>query len=282
MRGENVYTRASLACINCHAIGGVGGKVGPDMTSLGASAPLDYLIESIYEPNAKIKENYHSVIVATEDGQTFTGIETEETDDELVIRTADNKLVRIPQDDIIIKKAGKSLMPTGVVDRLGEQEQVDLLKFLSQLGKPGDFDASKGGVGRVYEILAGTHRVEQDGSERIINGDLKEGWKPLLSRVNGDLPGSVVTEMTIPPRNISLVNVYVRTNIEVAQDGDVTLKVNGPEKVAMWIDGQMLDGATSFSSNLKAGKHTVLVRLDGKAIPESFQLASRDVTFAAN
>ena len=55
-RGESVYSRVSLACINCHAIGGVGGKVGPDMTSLGASAPLDYLVESIYDPNAKIKE----------------------------------------------------------------------------------------------------------------------------------------------------------------------------------------------------------------------------------
>ena len=64
-RGESVYNRADLQCINCHAIGGVGGKVGPDLTSLGASAPIDYLIESIYKPNAKIKENYHSAVSYT-------------------------------------------------------------------------------------------------------------------------------------------------------------------------------------------------------------------------
>jgi HEAT repeat protein len=43
-RGEVVYSREDMQCMTCHAIGGVGGKVGPDMTSLGASAPIDYLI----------------------------------------------------------------------------------------------------------------------------------------------------------------------------------------------------------------------------------------------
>ncbi len=145
-RGELVYRRAELACITCHAIGGVGGKVGPDMTSLGASAPIDYIIQSLYDPNAKIKENYHSMIVATEDGQTFTGIQVSSTDEELVIRDATGKLIRIPADEVIASKNGKSLMPTGVIDRLNEQDQVDLISFISKLGKPGDFDAGKGGV----------------------------------------------------------------------------------------------------------------------------------------
>ncbi|MGB7343634.1 MAG: PVC-type heme-binding CxxCH protein [Pirellulaceae bacterium] len=279
-RGESVYSRAELACINCHAIGGVGGKVGPDMTSLGASAPLDYLIESVYEPNAKIKENYHSVVVATEDGQTISGIEVESTDDELVVRDANNKLIRVPQDDIIAKKAGKSLMPNGVVDRLTLTEQVDLLKFLSQLGKPGNFDASKGGVGRVYEVFAGTHRREQEGADRIISGEVNDGWLPLVSRVSGDVLGDTLSKMTEPSRNISLVNVYLRTGIEVSSDGEVTLTTNGPAKAALWIDGKQVDGETSFTTNLIAGKHTVLVRLDAKALPDAFRLVSRDVSFA--
>jgi putative heme-binding domain-containing protein len=54
-----------MACVTCHAIGGVGGKVGPDYTSIGGSAPVDYLVESMLFPNRKIKEGYHSVLIET-------------------------------------------------------------------------------------------------------------------------------------------------------------------------------------------------------------------------
>ncbi|NND98890.1 MAG: c-type cytochrome [Pirellulaceae bacterium] len=279
-RGESIYYRAELACVNCHAIGGVGGKVGPDMTSLGASAPVDYLIESLYDPNAKIKENYHSVIVATEDGQTLSGIEVESTDDELVIRDANNKLVRVAQDDIVAKKAGPSLMPNGVVDRLSQQEQVDLITFLTRLGKPGNYDASQGGVGRVYEVFAGNHRIEQAGADRIISGELKEGWKPLLSRVNGNVQGSTLAEMCKQPINISLVNVYLRTRFDMATEGDVTFTVAGATTAELWIDGEPVDGKTSFKTNVKPGNHTVLVRLDGRELPRVFKLICKDVQFA--
>src|SRR5256885_271186 len=51
--GEAIYRRADQACSKCHAIGGAGGQVGPDLISLGASAQIDYLVESILEPSKK-------------------------------------------------------------------------------------------------------------------------------------------------------------------------------------------------------------------------------------
>jgi putative heme-binding domain-containing protein len=275
-----IYRRTELACITCHAIGGVGGKVGPDMTSLGASAPIDYIIQSLYDPNAKIKENYHSMIVANEDGQTFTGIQVSSTDEELILRDATGKLIRIPADEVVATKNGKSLMPTGVIDRLSEQDQVDLISFITKLGKPGDFDAGKGGVARVYQILAGTHRVEQQGADRIISGERTEGWLPLWSLVDGSLPGQQLKEMTKPSFNISLVNVYARTEVEASRDGPVTFAVDGVDKASLWVDGKPVDGKTKFEADLTAGKHTVLVRLDGRSLPEAFKLRSKDVTFA--
>ncbi len=279
-RGEAIYMRSELGCVNCHAIGGVGGKVGPDMTSLGASAPLDYLIESLFDPNAKIKEGYHAVTVLTEDGMIVNGVEGESTENELVLRNAEDKLVRIPAADVVLKKAGKSLMPTGVIDRLPLEEQVDLISFLSRLGKPGAFDASRGGVARVYEILAGTHRREQQGAEQIIEGTREEGWKPLQARVNGEIGRATMQAMTKPPRNISLVNVYLRTRINVPQTGPVELRLQGPEQAALWVDGKAWEGEADFHGKLAAGEHTVLVRLDARALPETVRLASADVTFA--
>src|SRR5262249_50759715 len=67
-RGEATYRRKDQLCQKCHAIAGAGGQVGPDLSSIGASAQVDYLIEAILQPNKAIKENYHSLHVRIEDG----------------------------------------------------------------------------------------------------------------------------------------------------------------------------------------------------------------------
>ena len=59
VRGERIYRRKDMLCQKCHAIAGAGGQVGPDLTSIGASAQVDYLVESLLEPNKAVKENYH-------------------------------------------------------------------------------------------------------------------------------------------------------------------------------------------------------------------------------
>ncbi len=61
-RGEVIFRRKDQVCLKCHAIGGAGGQVGPDLSSIGASAPVDYLIDSLLLPNKAIKENYHSLL----------------------------------------------------------------------------------------------------------------------------------------------------------------------------------------------------------------------------
>src|SRR5437016_14568014 len=90
-RGETVFRRKELSCVTCHAIGGVGGKVGPDLTSIGASAQVDYLIESVLYPNRKIKEGYHSVIVETKDGLEFSGVLAREDSEQILMRDATDK-----------------------------------------------------------------------------------------------------------------------------------------------------------------------------------------------
>jgi putative heme-binding domain-containing protein len=278
-RGEAVYSREDMQCMTCHAIGGVGGKVGPDMTSLGASAPIDYLIESIYKPNAKIKENYHSVNILTVDGLVLTGIIVGSDNNEVILRDARNKLVRIPKDDIEFQKPGKSLMPEGLVDRLTQQEQVDLIKFLTQLGRPGNYDASKGGVARVYEVFTGTQRADDGNIQELMSETQADQWVPFLSRVNGSVAGVQLARKAKVDRAKESVGVYLKTDIEVVTDGDVTLSANGADAADLWVDAMPIEGDTNFTTELTAGKHTVVIRLDGKKLPASFRFVSRDVTF---
>ena len=247
-RGEAVYSREDMQCMTCHAIGGVGGKVGPDMTSLGASAPIDYLIESIYKPNAKIKENYHSVNILTVDGLVLTGIIVGSDNNEVILRDARNKLVRIPKDDIEFQKPGKSLMPEGLVDRLTQQEQVDLIKFLTQLGRPGNYDASKGGVARVYEVFTGTQRADDGNIQELMSETQADQWVPFLSRVNGSVAGVQLARKAKVDRAKESVGVYLKTDIEVATDGDVTLSANGADAADLWVDAMPIEGDTNFTT----------------------------------
>ncbi len=300
-RGERVYRRAELGCTLCHSIGGVGGKVGPDMTSLGAAAPADYLVESVLLPNAKIKEGFHSTVITTKDDQEFSGILVRETGQELILRNAQNLEVSVAKNNVAKRANGLSLMPSGLVDALPESERNDLIAFLSRLGKPGDYDASKGGVARVWRVLPVTHRMDQGGWDKITKGDFtakwtamesgigEHTWTTLTSQVNGALSKADFGPLADVPKHVTLTSVFVGTTFTLAKAGQVTLSVEGANTADAWLNGSkakvMAPGAKqnlALTSQLPAGTHTIVIRLDGAKLPESVRLKSTDVSWALN
>ncbi len=285
-RGQWIYRRPDLACVKCHAIGGVGGQVGPDLSSIGASAPIDYIAESLFAPNAKIKEGFHSTVVVTEDDRIVSGIEVASTPQALVLRDAEDRLIRIPQSEVVGKKAGQSLMPMGAVDRLSTDEQADLLAFLSQLGRPGRFDSSRRNVARVFDVLAGTHRLEQQGADRIIRGEHTDGWQRIATFVDGTLPREEIDRLTVQPVNIALVTVYLRTAFQWPGGKDGTITVSGPSQAELWIDGkpaarlqERTEGQVRFAIEATPGRHTLVLRLDARELPERLKVASSGGAF---
>ena len=128
---------------------------------------MDYLIESILYPNRKIKEGYHSVIVETKDGLEFSGVLVKENADELVLRDATDKEIVIDKNNVQNRSTGNSLMPSGLVDLLTPAERLDLFRFLSELGKPGPFDAAKGNVARSWKLFPQTLEVAQFGDDKV-------------------------------------------------------------------------------------------------------------------
>ena len=184
-RGETVFRRAQLACVTCHAIGGAGGKVGPDLTSLGASAPLDYIIESVVVPNAKVKEGFNAVSLTLKDGTVAAGIQSRETPQEIFLRNATGQETGVPKANIVGRENIGSLMPAGLVDPLPERERVDLYAFLSQLGKPGVYDASKGNVARFWQLAPADGDASASLGARLYPGR----WAPHAR----DAPGGPAT-----------------------------------------------------------------------------------------
>jgi putative heme-binding domain-containing protein len=134
-RGEAIYRRQELQCVKCHRIRDEGGYVGPNLTAIGASSPLDYVIDSVLHPAKNVKEGYGTLVVLTSDGRVITGIPVSQTDTELVLRTADGTIVPIRTDAIDDESPGASLMPAGLVDGLSREELADLVRYLSELGR---------------------------------------------------------------------------------------------------------------------------------------------------
>ena len=134
-RGEAIYARESMRCVSCHRIDRKGGKVGPNLTAIGASSPLDYIIESLIAPAKKVKEGYNTLLVVTEDGQVVTGVPVSRSLSELVLRDATDKEVRVAIADIAEEAPGTSLMPMGLIDGLSREELADLVRYLAQLGR---------------------------------------------------------------------------------------------------------------------------------------------------
>lgn len=135
-RGEAIYKRSALACVTCHSIDGEGGSIGPDLSSIGASAPVDYLIESLIEPSKKIKEGYRMSVVTTKKGDIVAGAIVSEDQNVLVSRSMANVETRVPKSSIASRKTSPvSMMPSGLTASLGEDELVDLISYMASLGK---------------------------------------------------------------------------------------------------------------------------------------------------
>jgi putative membrane-bound dehydrogenase-like protein len=285
-RGEIVYRRKELSCVACHAIGGAGGKVGPDMTSIGASAPVDYLIESVWFPNKKIKEGYHAVSVETKDNEEYSGVLVRESNEQIILRDATGREITVAKNNVADRRIGTlSLMPAGLIDGLSPQERIDLFRFLSELGKPGPYDATKGSIARVWRVRTGAHTDEQRGENQIVTGDLSaRQWSPLVANVNGTIPPLAIKEV-LPPNDYQrhgITALYLAAQLQTANNGPVTFKLDGGPVTAIWIDGKPQIPGASFNSQLAGGTHTIVVRVDPKKLPEGLRLESSAGTFVTN
>ena len=135
--GADVFRRPQLGCLACHSVNGEGGNIGPNLSALGTAQPVDFIVGAILDPQKEVKEGYMSISVATKDGEEYQGYQVRETGDELVLRDAlQNQEVHLRRDAIKQKKQNGSVMPGGLADTLTRAEFRDLVRFLSELGKP--------------------------------------------------------------------------------------------------------------------------------------------------
>ncbi|MFO0879274.1 MAG: c-type cytochrome [Gemmataceae bacterium] len=270
-------------CLKCHAVGGSGGQVGPDLSSIGAAAQVDYLIESLLQPSKAIKENYHSLLVTTARGQQYTGIKIRQTPTALVLRTDQDGEVAIPLKDIDEQSPSKSsLMPEGLVDSLTRQELVDLVRFLSEMGKGDRWSVGRARVARRWQMLKGNPELNRLrnrlGLTTLANNPPGLLWEPIYSTVGGALPVAELPRLTLAKDDPVAI---LRTQLDAGAGGKVNLKLNATKGLTLWLDGEPVTPAETMTLDLKPGVHTLLAVLNLNQASEAIRLEVEDTPAAA-
>ena len=138
--GRNLFHAAQ--CASCHRYDGLGGNVGPDLTTVKNKFDANYLLESMIQPSKVISDQYGSKTVLLADGRILTGLVIQK-DDKIEIypsakTSAELVAVVVDADDIeTINDSPISQMPEAMLDSLNGDEVRDLIAYLLSGGDSG-------------------------------------------------------------------------------------------------------------------------------------------------
>ncbi len=136
-------------CGTCHMVNGKGGRLGPDLSSTGASRSVEYLTESLRNPSKRLAEGiseplkdfsqeYETVTVVTSDGTRVQGVVLNE--DSFTVQMLDTREQLHAFEKTKLRsyvKTRESLMPAYDTKALPEKELRDLIAFLLAAGEKG-------------------------------------------------------------------------------------------------------------------------------------------------
>jgi putative heme-binding domain-containing protein len=134
-KGRDLFFKAGgLQCASCHKIQGTGSTLGPDLSGIGKKYSRAQILESILQPSKSIEPKYATYLVETQDGKVVSGLLASKTDKEVVIRTAQDKEIRLDPKQIVSMDVQKtSQMPEMLLRDLTPEQAISLIDFLASL-----------------------------------------------------------------------------------------------------------------------------------------------------
>lgn len=127
-RGSLVFDRV---CAACHAFGGQGHEVGPDLAALTDRSP-ETLLAAILDPNRDVDARYAAYAARLKDGRVLSGMIAAETGNAITLKTQRAETEVVARADIEeIRTEGLSLMPEGLERDVDPAEFADLVAYLN-------------------------------------------------------------------------------------------------------------------------------------------------------
>ena len=136
VNGRSLYFAST--CGKCHRYSGLGGDVGPDLTSLPNKFDQNYLVTAIINPSKDISDQYQASNVILASGKTVSGLVVEDGDFYVIYPSdTSKKETKVAKSDVLDLEPSKvSQMPMGLLDTMNEQEVIDLMAYLLSGGNP--------------------------------------------------------------------------------------------------------------------------------------------------
>jgi len=133
-------------CSLCHMVNGQGGRLGPELTGVGASRTREALIDSVRNPSRRLAwglneatkefpQEYESVTVVTADGKQIKGVTLNEDSFSVQIMDTSEQIHLLEKDKLrSFQKSRESAMPKYGPDLLSDQDLEDIVTFLISVG----------------------------------------------------------------------------------------------------------------------------------------------------
>ena len=140
-RGDALF-HGPLGCATCHMVNGEGGRLGPDLSSIGAARSVDSLVESVRNPNRRLAwglmestkefpQEYLSVNVETMDGQKYSGVVLNEDNFSLQMMDVREQIHLFEKDKLkSCEISRESRMPAYEIKMLSDKELEDMVAYL--------------------------------------------------------------------------------------------------------------------------------------------------------
>lgn len=261
-RGEQIFRKAEVSCMKCHSVSRAGGQVGPELSAVGGSSPVDYIVNSILNPNLAVKEQYVTKVFVLTNGMVMTGVIIDRDEVRVRIRDAAGQTITVPTADIDEEVEGKSLMPQGLTKFLTHDELLDLAKFVSELGKPGAYGIPTVPTIQRWKLLQNppqelTSEVPHlEHIRQFVLGSQPNDWISAYARVAGVLPLNELRKSSTP------TVLILQGELEITAEGKVAVNLISTEKTQVWVDAEAFDTQRKFEVSLAPGRHKITVRVE--------------------
>lgn len=133
VRGEQLF-RNKGNCVRCHSVNGQGGRMGPELTEIGARRSATYLRETLLAPETNVPEGFLMVRLKTKDGKEVSGVRLNEDTYSLQLRDLSDQPRSFWKQDLaeLHHDKGKSPMPS-YRSVFSEAELADVVAYLVSL-----------------------------------------------------------------------------------------------------------------------------------------------------